>query len=124
MKIFQIIFLIIGLTVCASAQKSVLSGTVYDANGSVVTNAKVSAFNQKGEKFETRTNDEGVYTLNLPFNQYLNSTDFREAKYNILVEANGFKNSITKDFVFIPSQFGKMRLDIGLEIKTFVNIIT
>lgn len=116
-----------GLAIFAHSQtnnKSILSGTVYDANGSVVVKAKAAAINQKGEKFEASTNDEGIYSLNLPFNKYDASYNFKEAKYNIIVEMNGFKKSIIKDFVFVPSQFGKMQLDIGLEIETIIDVIT
>ncbi|MGI8640038.1 MAG: carboxypeptidase-like regulatory domain-containing protein [Pyrinomonadaceae bacterium] len=102
---------------------STLSGTVYDANGSVIVKAKVTAINQKGEKFEVLTNEEGIYSLNLLFNQYNSSFDFTEARYDIIVEMMGFKKSVTKDFVFIPSQFGKMQLDIGLEIQKIIDTI-
>ncbi|CAN5609571.1 hypothetical protein BH18ACI1_BH18ACI1_03720 [soil metagenome] len=66
MKILQILVLIFGLVVCANSQttdKSILSGIVYDANGSVIIKARVKAINEKGEKFETVTNDEGIYVL-------------------------------------------------------------
>ena len=113
MKSFQVLVLIFGLAVFANSQKSdesILSGTVYDANGSVVVRAKVIAINQKEEKVETVTNDEGIYTLNLAVNRNNSS-----AKYDIIVETAGFKKSVTKDFVFVPPQFGKMQLDIALE---------
>lgn len=118
MKVLQILFLILGLSVFANSQtnnKSTLSGIVYDANGSVVVRVKVTAVNQKGEKVETVTNDEGIYTLNVPFNQVKAFSPV--FKYDIIVDAAelGFKKSITKEFVFIPSQFGKMQLDIALE---------
>ncbi len=64
MKISWILVLIVGLAVFANAQKGVLTGTVYDANGAVIVKSKVTAVNQKGEKFEATTNDEGVYSLN------------------------------------------------------------
>jgi hypothetical protein len=124
MKVLQIIALIFGLTVFAAAQKSILSGIVYDANGSVIFKAKVTAINQKGERFDALTEDDGIYTLSLPFNQYAPSINFQEAKYDIVVEMNGFKKSVTKDFVFVPSQFGKMQFDIGLEIGKIIDTIS
>jgi hypothetical protein len=36
---------------------------------------------------------------------------------------NGFKKSVIKDYVFVPSQFGKMRLDITLEVGRWANVI-
>ncbi len=126
MKFLQILVLILGLVLCANSQpkdKSILSGTVYDADGSVVVQAIVNAVNEKGEKFETLTNQEGVYSLTLPFNRYDRTPYFTEAKYDIVVEVNGFKKSITKSFIFVPSQFGKMQLDIGLEIGRIIDTI-
>ncbi len=67
---------------------SVLSGIVYDANGAVIVGAKVIATNEKGEKFQTLTNEEGVYVLNLSFNSYDSKTsfNFRMAKYEVVVD--------------------------------------
>ncbi len=48
MKILQILVLIFGLVVCANSQttdKAILSGIVYDANGSVFIKARVKAIN-------------------------------------------------------------------------------
>lgn len=95
--------------------RSILTGTIYDARGSVVPNAKVSAVSQNGEKFEAASDGEGVYVLNLPFNRYP-AANFREARYDITVEMNGFKKTQIDDFVFIPSSTGKMNLDVGLEL--------
>ena len=60
MKILQNLVLIIGLAICVNAQKTTLTGTVYDANGAVIVKSKVTAVNQKGEKFEAVTNEDGV----------------------------------------------------------------
>ena len=68
MKFFQVLVLIFGLGVFTNAQKAILSGTVTDKFGSVIPGAKVFALNEKGEKFETITNAEGNYVLNLLFN--------------------------------------------------------
>lgn len=113
----------ITLAVVASAfaQKSELTGTVYDANGAVVVGAKISALSSDGKKFETVSNDRGVYILSLPFNKYDASRGFKESRYDIYVESVGFRRSETKGYVFIPSQFGKMNLDIGLEISPGVD---
>ncbi|MFN0279271.1 MAG: carboxypeptidase-like regulatory domain-containing protein [Pyrinomonadaceae bacterium] len=98
------------------ASTSILTGRVYDANGALVPFIKVVARNVEGKIFETTTNDDGIYKLTLPFNKY-GVGNFREAKYDIIVGPGlGFQKSVTKDFVFIPSQFGEMHLDIALEI--------
>jgi hypothetical protein len=92
-----------------------LTGTVFDAYGSVVVGAKVMARDTAGSYFETLTNDEGIYILTLPFNKYgpLNAT---EARYDIVIEKSGFLESVIRGFVFIPSNTGKMNLDIGLAV--------
>ncbi len=119
MKWLGILGFVLTLTIAASSQandKSILTGTIYDANGSVVVNAVVTATNVKGQKFETKTDENGVFVLRLGFNKYEAKRTFKEAKYDIHVESHGFKRSEIKGFVFIPSQFGKMCLDIALEI--------
>ena len=120
MKVLQGLPLVVAVTLAvgvgAFAQKSNLTGTVYDANGAVVVKAKVRAVDVRGNKFETLTNDDGVYVLTLPFNKYDSQRGFKESRYDVFVESVGFKRSEIKGYVFIPSQFGKMHLDIGLEL--------
>ncbi len=55
---------------------------------------KVTAINERGQKFETFTNDEGVYILRLLFNPYYSNADFKIAKYEIIVDAAGFEKKI------------------------------
>jgi len=106
----------------ANAQKAVLSGNVYDAYGALIVEAKITVINEKGEKFETVTNDEGFYILDLHFNPYNSKTDFKIAKYEIIVIKEGFEKNFIKDFKFVPSSKGKMNLDFALDV--FVNINT
>ena len=122
MKILQILVLILGLSIFANAQKAILSGAVYDANGSVIVEAKVTAINDKGAKFVTLTNDEGIYSLDLPFNSYDSKTsaNFKMTKYEITVEQKHFKKYVLKDFNFIPSYKGKMNLDIALDVDNSI----
>jgi len=47
MKVLQILVLIFGLVILANAQNSVLSGTVYDQDGSVIPNAKTKLKDRK-----------------------------------------------------------------------------
>ena len=118
MKVLQILVLIFGFTVIGNAQKAVLIGTVYDANGAVIVNARVTAINQKGEKFEAFTNTDGIYILNLPFNLYdtKNTKNFRISTYEIIAEAKHFERFVLKDFKFVPAWNGKMNLDIALDV--------
>ena len=122
MKILQILVLILGLAASVNGQKAILGGTLYDANGAIIPNEKVTAINEKGEKFEALTNDDGVYSLSLPFNSYdakSSSADFRIAKFEIVVdlEYRGFEKFSVKDFKFIPAYSEKMIFDIALESR-------
>ncbi len=118
MKVLQILVLIFGFVVLANAQKAILSGTVYDANGAVILDTKITAINDRGEKFKALTNDEGIYILDLPFDLYDRKTSagFKIAKYEITVEHKHFKKYLLKDFNFVPSYKGKMYLDIALDV--------
>ena len=119
MKILQILVLMFGFVVLVNAQKAVLSGTVYDANGAVIPATKITAINEKGERFETETNGEGVYVLNLAFNLYdtKTSSDFKIAKYEIVIDREkGFEKFVLTDFKFVPSYKGRMNLDIALDV--------
>jgi hypothetical protein len=106
-----------------SDEFATLSGNVYDANGALIVGAKVTAINEKGQKFETRTNDEGVYILSLLFNPYYSTANFKIAKYEIIIDAAGFEKNSIKEFKFIPSSKGKMQLDFALNVKTYVDPI-
>lgn len=103
-------------------EKSTLTGNVYDANGSLIVKAKITAINEKGEKFEAVTNDEGTYHLYLPFNPYHSKIEFKVARYEITVVKEGFEKNSVKDFKFVPSSKSKMYLDFALDV--FVNINT
>ncbi|MCY7375143.1 MAG: carboxypeptidase-like regulatory domain-containing protein [Pyrinomonadaceae bacterium] len=122
MKVLQILFLMLGLTVLVNAQKAILSGILYDAVGAVIPEVKVTAVNEKGEKFEAVTNDNGVYSLSLPYNLYdarTSSANSKIAKFEIIVdlEYRGFEKFVVKDFKFIPAYSGKMFFDIALDVK-------
>lgn len=122
MKILQILFLVLGFTVLTNAQKSILTGTLYDATGAVIPKEKVTAINEKGEKFEALTNEDGVYSLSLPFNSYeakKPTPDFRVAEFEIVVdlEYRGFEKLSIKDFKFVPAYSGKMFFDIALDSR-------
>ncbi|HMU32503.1 MAG TPA: carboxypeptidase regulatory-like domain-containing protein [Pyrinomonadaceae bacterium] len=114
-----VLSLAIGLSVVAqtSVVTSKLKGTVYDAQGSVVVKAKVTAVNPSKKKFETFSDENGEYEIALPYNKYDSSRKFEEAVYDISVESPGFTTTVIKSYVFIPSQFGMMQLDLALRLE-------
>ncbi len=62
--------------------------------------------------------------LNLPFNIYNSTADFKITKYEIIVTKEGFEKNFVKDFNFVPSSKGKMNLDIALDVFVNINTIT
>jgi hypothetical protein len=99
------------------ASTSVLTGTVYDARGAVIPRIKIIAVNAEGKRFEAVTNDDGVYLLNLPYNEYPGTGTFKGAQYDLIVESQkGFPKSETRGFVFVPAYSGKMYFDIALGV--------
>lgn len=125
MKVLRVLFLILGLAIVATAQKSILTGSVYDAYGALIIGAKITAINEKGEKFEALTNNDGIYILNLPYNPYRPEiVDFKIAKYEIIVEKENFEKTIIKNFKFAPSYKGKVNLDFAMDVFVNINTIT
>ncbi len=94
---------------------SILKGTIFDANGAVVPGTKVLARNLAGRIFTAVSNVRGEYSIELPYNRYDRTSGFQEAKYTISFEQAGFAKNII-EYVFVPSQFGSMNLDIGLRL--------
>src|SRR5688500_12916503 len=119
MRVGSCVLFLFALPIFVLAQTtgfSKLTGTVFDAEGSVVVGAKITAVAAEGKRFHATTNDEGMYELTLSYNRYDRTLKFRESKYDVIVDAVGFRRSETKGYVFIPSQFGKMTFDIALEV--------
>jgi hypothetical protein len=85
--------------------KTMLTGVVYDINGAVVVDTLIVAYNKDGKKYETATNDEGVYQVELPL-----------ALYKIEVGAHGFCPAQVDGFRTVNSTYGKMSLDFVLEV--------
>ena len=91
--------------VCAQQVFGNIFGTVTDASGAGVPNAKVSITDQdKGTKFESVTNQDGNYTRDrlIP------------GAYTVEVEVAGFRKAVSKD-VRVSVDQGS-RVDIKLEI--------
>ncbi|MFT3745189.1 MAG: carboxypeptidase-like regulatory domain-containing protein [Pyrinomonadaceae bacterium] len=102
------------LSVVAQDQKlSRLTGTIYDQNGAVIVGAKINA--KAGRTVvHAVTDNAGFYMLTLPFNHYQPKS--KSARYDITVESQGFRKSLTKNYVFIPSYTGRMVLDIAMQV--------
>ena len=67
-------------TVTFSGAQGAIRGTVFDANGAVVPNAKAEATGNDGQTYSAQSNDEGVFLLeNLP-----------SGMYKVVVSASGF----------------------------------
>lgn len=123
MRIHHLLAMFFVLVISGGAQtreNTLLTGTVYDATGAVIVNATVTV-SDKIHRFETRTNDDGVFKLSVPANLYVSSDHkFRVAKYDVSVIAHGFERSILTGFKIVP---GKMQLDVALDVLVIVNTI-
>src|ERR1700687_1860225 len=95
------------VTIYASAQTTTgtILGTVHDASGGVVPDARVSAVNEAtGFGRQTSTESSGEYVL----------TSLPVGSYTLTVQANGFKTKVLSGMVLEIDQ--KARVDVSLEI--------
>jgi len=83
----------------------VLTGTVYDTNGSVIPFSHVLAQNSAGKQYWATTNDEGVYKIELPIDVYA-----------IKVDALGFCASRVRFFRLRNSHSVAASLDVVLDV--------
>ena len=83
----------------------VLTGTVYDTNGSVILFSHVLAQNSAGKQYRATTNDEGVYKIELPIDIYA-----------IKFDAPGFCPSRVRFFRLRNSPSGAASLDVVLDV--------
>jgi len=95
------------------ADTAIISGTVTDQTGAVVTGANIQLTNGAGEKLETRVNDRGIYSF----------TELKPGTYTLTVTAPNFA---VKTFENITVSVGlELTLDAPLEPasgKTEVNV--
>jgi len=98
------------LKAAKAPNQAILTGTVFDRNGAVIPGTKITAVNSKGQKFETQTNEDGEYILELPFNEYGSI-----AKYDMTFEKSGFAKGVLKDFKFVGGYNSEMHLDLALD---------
>src|SRR6266481_9888000 len=94
-------------SVAVSAQTitASITGTVTDASGAIVPNAKITATNTGTSlSYPATTNQSGVYNLQfLPVGQY-----------NVTAEATGFKKTVLGPFTLEVNQ--SARVDVALQV--------
>ena len=100
LRILVLVFWFAGLTI---AQSSALSGTVYDKQGSVIPNANVKLKDRKGKEYQTNSDKNGVYQIELA-----------KGFYSIEINANLFKGFKVKKYFVPPVHNGKIYFDITL----------
>ena len=83
---------------------STLTGRVFDRNGSVIVGSEVSLAGFRGTKFGAVTNDEGIYSVDLP-----------AGFYNLQIGANDFA-TFSLECYQVPSE-GRLNLDVTLNVK-------
>lgn len=101
----KIEFKLIKTSVQMSSQTMLLTGVVFETQGALMIEAKVIAIDEKGKKFEGVTNDDGIYSLNLPLGYY-----------RIEASARFFCPTIFAKYKIVDSTYGKMNLDFVLEV--------
>ena len=123
MKILQVLILIFGLTIIANGQEqnetAILTGSVFSQIGEIISDVKITVINEKGKRFETFTDVDGNYKIELPVTVYKGNFDIRKlpiTKYTVRVEHRGFRAFEIKEFNFIQSNSRKMQLDVALEV--------
>ena len=91
-------------TLSGQAVNGTLLGTVNDATGATVSNAKVVATQTSmGAIHETMTNESGNYTF----------PDIQPGPYSVAVEAAGFKKAVQENIVLVSNS--SIRVDIELQ---------
>jgi hypothetical protein len=101
----------LGVSVQAQTTTGAITGTVTDASGAVVPNAKVKATNTATNIANTtQSNDAGVY--NFPF--------LLIGSYKVTAEAHGFKKVAVGPFALEVNQIARvnMKLEIGQTTET------
>jgi hypothetical protein len=105
------IILLLALTAAAQTTTGNLTGTVTDPNGAVVSNANVTVTNQAtGAERSTVSNESGAFDFET----------LQPGKYNLTIEAKGFKKVISRDVTVSVSQTTQVSipLEIGVAGET------
>ncbi len=116
MKFLQILvlgFLLFALKLPILAQESsstILTGRILELQGAVIPNLEVKATSWKNIKYETRTNEDGVYSLKLPDGLYTFEVNAEQIK------TNAFETFKLKNYRIVPAYDGKINLDVSLSV--------
>jgi hypothetical protein len=105
MKALQTLVFILGLSIVGFSQDTALRGSIYASNGALIQFAEVKAKSKDSKEYSSRTNEDGVYELNLPI-----------GIYTIEFNAINFEPVILKNYRVIKSSGQKMHLDISLNV--------
>jgi hypothetical protein len=96
--------LVLGLSLCASAQNATVVGTITDPSGSVVPNVTVTATHvETGRVQTTKASDAGQYVL----------ADVPIGHYSIKAEASGFGVAQKNDVVLNVGDRAGLRFETG-----------
>jgi hypothetical protein len=108
--LFLSVLILIGCSHIQAQQKTStqLTGRVFDLIGALIPGIKVVAYSQKKVEFEQWTNEDGVYTLDLPEGIYTLEVNSQTVKYN------AFETVKFENYRIVPVYDGKINLDIPL----------
>lgn len=121
MELLRVFALVLGCSIFGLAQTANLCGTVYDPNGALVPGATVTAIDQMKNKYESRTNAEGIYEIGLPVRvsdpqaKDGQANILKFARYEITITGPGFGKMVFKDYMVVRSD-RKMQLDTVLNV--------
>lgn len=82
-----------------------LSGEIYDENGAVIPNVKVTATNKQNQVFQTKSSEDGSYQLKLLPDIYIiefEGTAFIKFRIEGFKVINSYKGSIQRDIILKP----------------------
>ncbi len=86
----------------SAGKKIMLSGRVYDTNGSLVMGSDVLARSAAGNEYQGRTNTEGIYKMEVPLGVYkieANAQGFCPQRVEVLRVSSSGQGKSTVDFV-------------------------
>ena len=89
----------------AGGPKMTLTGTIYDIHGSVIAQGRVTALRTDGTRYDVTTDEGGIYRFELPL-----------AIYKLSATAQGFCPTTVERFQIVNSTYGKMSLDLVLQV--------
>lgn len=103
MKYLIPLLLLLGASVSSFAQNIIVTGTLFDPNGAVVTSGQIKAVDEKGTALIGAANSEGLFEVKLI-----------PGIYALEVSAPGFITIKQTEFLVVNSGTGKMAMDFVL----------